>query len=653
MKCSRKLIKGIMFALFASAGWGLFASNSDAEELNVIVPTDRAVYQRGYDNEADVTVKAECDGATKIKARIVDGDNVLCDWTELNSASGNDSEFAGRLNDVKAGGWYQVEVKAYDNSGSEIADGSIEHVGVGEVFITGGQSNSCNFGGEKTQAESDLVSALAPTGAWQHCEDSQPSTSDYSTGNGGGSPWPTLGDELVNYLGVPVGFLTTGRGNTKISDLGGQYYNSLKKAVELIEPYGCRAFLIHQGEADTDKTPMDEYKADYLELIEKVRTDAGYDMNWIIAKVSYAWSNYNNAERIEAITGVQKAICNNYNIFEGPTTDDLRNEYRHTDNLHLSKLGLIEHGKRWAEAIVKSFFTPYSLTADSSVIHGSIIPCGQELYGGQNITLSAVAEDGYYLVPDSYVVNDESGNAVELNNDSFVMRAENMTVSAKFEQLPGYLLDLGAKIKSGSSLDKSIYQQTGFDALNAAIEAAKKIYANPFSTEAEANAAAAAIDTAMGNLVKINAQASPSPAAQQSGTGALASDGSSSQSAVKKGDIINKSGIRYKVTSVQSGKCAVSVSGLVKKKAASAVIPKSIKIYGITYKVTGIDKKAFYGASKLKKIIIKSKTIKSIGSKAFSKVNAKVKITVPSGKYAAYKKMLLKAGVKKASNIIK
>ena len=51
-----------------------------------------------------------------------------------------------------AGGWYKLEVRALKN-GKPLAASTVEHVGMGEVFVISGQSNSTNFGETKTQID--------------------------------------------------------------------------------------------------------------------------------------------------------------------------------------------------------------------------------------------------------------------------------------------------------------------------------------------------------------------------------------------------------------------------------------------------------------------------------------------------------------------
>ena len=638
----KKAMLSIGAIALAAVGMTGFSATADAADAATITfPADRGVFQRDADNVADITVKATFDGNDTLKARVESAGTAVADWVELKDEGGT---YTAVIENVPAGGWYELVVASFDAAGAETSRATVENVGVGEVFITGGQSNSCNFGGEKTESESDLVSAYIPNqDKWQHCEDSQPNNSGFHTGNGGGSPWPTLGDKLVEQLNVPVGFYSTGRGSAMISELlaDDNGYPVIKEAIEKIAPYGCRAFLLHQGEADTDKTPNEEYLADLQALIEKTRQDAGYDLNWVIAQVSYAWSNYNNTEKMNAMTSTQRAACNNYNIFVGPCTDDLLGEYRHTDNLHMSKLGLIEHGTRWSEVLMNAFFTPYKLEADESLANGTIEQCGTDLYAGNTVKLTAKANEGYYLVPGSFKVTGTEGD-IALTDDSFVMRAENLKVTAEFAALPAHFGNLLTSIKAAQAVNAADYEAAGITALNTAIENGKKVYANANATEAETAAAKTAIDNAIKALVKKVTVVNP-PVAQPTPAAVLPA----------KGTVVAVGNVKYVITASTDSSKTVSVKGLVKKNKASVTIPKSIKIEGKTYNVTGISKNAFKGAKKLKKVVIKSTTIKSVGKNAFAKVNAKIKIKVPAKKYAAYKKLIKKSGFKKLSAIKK
>lgn len=134
-------------------------------------------------------------------------------------------------------------------------------------------------------------------------------------------------------------------------------------------------------------------------------------------------------------------------------------------------------------------------------------------------------------------------------------------------------------------------------------------------------------------------------------------------------DIDDTGAAEYKVT--KAGLKGGTVEYVApKKKTASVVIPDTVTMDGIVYKVTSIASNAFKGNKILKKITIgknvtkiganafngckKLKTItfkttklktNTVGKNAFKGINAKATIKVPKKKLNAYKKILKKRGV--------
>lgn len=122
----------------------------------------------------------------------------------------------------------------------------------------------------------------------------------------------------------------------------------------------------------------------------------------------------------------------------------------------------------------------------------------------------------------------------------------------------------------------------------------------------------------------------------------------------------------YKVTSGAAGSKTVELVKNNNKKASKAVIPKTVKYKGVSYKVTSVSSKAFYKNVKLKKLIIgknvtvikdkaffgcknlKSITINAVnlkkaGRNAFKGISKKAVIKVPEKKKKSYSKILKKA----------
>ena len=138
----------------------------------------------------------------------------------------------------------------------------------------------------------------------------------------------------------------------------------------------------------------------------------------------------------------------------------------------------------------------------------------------------------------------------------------------------------------------------------------------------------------------------------------------------KKGDIVtdDKKTGSYIITS--SEKKEVAYKAPANKNAKTITIPATIKVKGVTYKVTkiadnsfknnnkitkitigenivSIGKNTIYGCKKLKTITIRSKklTSKTVSKNAFKGLTKITTIKVPKNKLTAYKKLLKKKGL--------
>jgi hypothetical protein len=323
------------------------------EPVALFGPSERAVFQRDANGVARVPlsglVGADVD---RVEARALvmpgfTGRNT--EWQTIGTANG---QLVGDL-ELPAGGWYRIETRGY--RGEEVLPGdTLERIGAGEVFVTAGQSNSANHGNPPQQTSSDLVSAMAANGVWQTANDPQP----IATG-GGGSPWPILGDLLVERLGVPVGFVSVGWGGTTVGQwLPGAsgpdaepLYDRLRDALQALGPNGARAVLWHQGESDAlVATPAGVYAERLEELIESSRRDAQFDIEWGIALASFLPANSEASEQ-EILAGQLDVITADAFTFQGPETDDLVGPAWRWDDIHFNTAGLREHAGRWADII--------------------------------------------------------------------------------------------------------------------------------------------------------------------------------------------------------------------------------------------------------------------------------------------------------------
>lgn len=133
---------------------------------------------------------------------------------------------------------------------------------------------------------------------------------------------------------------------------------------------------------------------------------------------------------------------------------------------------------------------------------------------------------------------------------------------------------------------------------------------------------------------------------------------------------------KYEVVSTVKGQPKVQYQGTTDKTKKIVSVPNTVKVDGVTYKVTEIGKNtfknnktvtkvsvgknittiganAFSGCTKLKTITINTKllTSKNVSKDAFKGISANTVIKVPKSKLAAYTKLFQKKGLSKKVKI--
>ena len=129
---------------------------------------------------------------------------------------------------------------------------------------------------------------------------------------------------------------------------------------------------------------------------------------------------------------------------------------------------------------------------------------------------------------------------------------------------------------------------------------------------------------------------------------------SATEKPAKKGTTLTVSAkkIKVKVTSSSKKNPTVIITKFTDKKAKKLTIPATVKVKGVTYKVTAVSDKAFKGNKKLTTVTIGSNVTK-IGKEAFSGCKNLKKITVTAGKLKTISKNAFKGINKKATITVK
>ncbi len=324
---------------------GTAAANPD---LPLASPLDYQVFQRYARYRGQISLKGEvkpdCSAVdvrvtgTPLRGTLPDG------WQEVEFDKATRS-FDATL-PLPAGGWYKVELRARKGQ-KTVAEAEIDHVGVGEVFVMAGQSNSTNCGEERLRPQSGMVATFSGKD-WRLGKDPQPGVHDRTSG---GSPWPAFGDALYEKEKVPVGIASTGHSGSSVNQWqpGSEYFNWMMGRIKQLGTGGFRAVLWHQGETDVNMTP-DQYAQQLKNVILASKKEAGWDFPWFVAQVSY----HNSMQpKFEGVRAGQKKLWDEKVALEGPDTDTLTGDNRDSggQGIHFSDKGLRAHGKLWADKV--------------------------------------------------------------------------------------------------------------------------------------------------------------------------------------------------------------------------------------------------------------------------------------------------------------
>lgn len=334
---------------------------ADALAQDLALPLERQVFQRNAQEWAEVKVAGAIPAGTGLveaKAELGPGlRGEPTDWKVLATGAGlKDGRFSGSLK-LATGGWYQLKVRFRKSAEDPtiLGQASVGQVGVGDIYITAGQSNSVNHGKPRQKSLEDLC-------VYFDGKKFTPAADPIPDAVGeGGTPWPILGDMLSRSIRAPVCFRSATVNYERVCNWvpGHQNVERLVERAKWFGPQGIRAVLWVQGEADADTcgntkgpTSAADYGRDATSMIEFSRQQLGWPVDWFVAGNSYCPAHGTGAPRqpaaVVSILGAQIALWNKGIAFRGPDTVDLVGspDYRH-DGIHFGPRGLQVHAERW------------------------------------------------------------------------------------------------------------------------------------------------------------------------------------------------------------------------------------------------------------------------------------------------------------------
>ena len=361
-------------------------------QLQIHFPVSRIVFQRDADNKSTFSVIGSCPtAADRIDVRLTPvqpGQGTATDWQPL--AQPQQGQFSGSMS--ATGGWYRLDVRAMQQN-TPIALGSVDRVGVGEVFIIAGQSNGQGkYGHGSATPADDRVTTIAHYNLSDTvCLPLPPRFTAIEAegiiGPRGQSAWcwGWLGDQLAARLNVPILFFNVAwdgsavrnwRESFQLDSTATSYYEyfrpgmpfgNLKRVLNDYVPLtGARAVLWHQGEAefyDVDTTAAN-YASDLTAVINRSRQYAQHPLSWVVARASMdnnLYYNHHLTHYAPVVNAQNQVIKSLTNVFPGPDTDTIQMPPR-PDGVHFGYDsernidGVARLANAWNQSLTADFF---------------------------------------------------------------------------------------------------------------------------------------------------------------------------------------------------------------------------------------------------------------------------------------------------------
>jgi uncharacterized repeat protein (TIGR01451 family) len=385
-------------------------------QLQITYPMTRLVVQRGADSNGRLYVSGRLTStADRVEAQLTPvaaGQGTATDWQVIQTNPANNM-FLGSI--TGAGGWYVLTVRTMVGS-TVTAQAAVQPVGIGEIFITAGQSNARGI----NMNDNDLGTATDRVNAIDSINHYYDQSTQLLTSSGDPFPvpnykaltagrrvfpmaesswgWGELGDYIVNRYNVPVAFYVTGWDGSTVENWSNtangiptcnryfcngnwpnmQPYGNLKNTLNYYGSMaGVRAVLWHQGEAEynfSNNSSVPQYYERLTNVINKSRSDfGGRNVPWMVARVSFDGANF----RPEVVNEQQRVINTpGLNVFQGPYNDTIVNRNAGNTDVHFAngirpvthpqyylnpasipaRQGLSRFARNWNNSLTDSFF---------------------------------------------------------------------------------------------------------------------------------------------------------------------------------------------------------------------------------------------------------------------------------------------------------
>ena len=341
------------------------------DELGVLIevgPQDWQIHQRGPDDTATIHLAGRWLTPQPHKKAIVavrlvresDGEPVLRSLNWVRATTTRTGRWQVQLSDVPAGGLYRIETAL------QLDDGPVEwgqrgdmvhHIGVGDIWLITGQSNSEGHGKSPAPDAPELgVHMFHARGQWALATHPLGDSTDTCYlpnrlgSNPSHSPWLIFGKTLRAELGVPVGLIPASLGGSPMSawtrGVDGVLFDNMLRYVH--DAGGAvRGVVWYQGESDASAEMLKVYGRNFKRFVADLRKTLGSPQLPVITTQLNRWVGEPNAPSDagwENMRQLQRQLAHSMgNVFLLSTLD-----LGLSDGIHTNSLGNIAIGQRAA-----------------------------------------------------------------------------------------------------------------------------------------------------------------------------------------------------------------------------------------------------------------------------------------------------------------
>jgi hypothetical protein len=335
--------------------------------------TDFRIYQQDASGRADIAVAGTWDtvpGGTgvSVKVRLLSEQNFspvapTMTWTPVDEQR-PDGTWQHTFRGVPAGGLYEIQTYLAWTDPNGVAGGrlgdTVHHVGVGDLWLLAGQSNSSGTGrGIADDGPEVGVHVLRNDERWDLAahplNDSRGTDHPNRDANPGTSPWLAAAKVLKRSLGYPIGLVQAARGGSALiewhvgEDPAAKLWHNMMHCLRLAGGR-VRGTFWYQGCSDGGQfTPLDPwtYRDRFASFVELLRKEVG-PIPVVTAQIN-RWTDVDHKPRVResfsVIREMQRQAARLPGVCVVPTLD-----IPLSDGIHNSSSGNVILGERMGRA---------------------------------------------------------------------------------------------------------------------------------------------------------------------------------------------------------------------------------------------------------------------------------------------------------------